>query len=308
MLIAPFGAITRANWVIIWSFLELRSFRFISILKKKNREERIKYFLVQTLGSITLLLCINLKINGNRTINILNLFMPMLMIFSLALKRGVAPIHFWIPEISRNIKIKSLGAFLSIQKLAPLFILINNCKIKIATIFIIFSIILGTLRQLSSLNINILLSYSSVSHTRWIILAGLLSNQMYFIYFSVYTIILILILYSLRKFNSSVLFRKDKTLSLILNLLSFRGVPPLLGFFPKWMVILSSISWNRTKIIVFLLIVLSCINIYIYIRIFTLKTVNEQEKEKEKKSYNKRFLLSSMLNFFPISIFLFYIL
>jgi NADH-ubiquinone oxidoreductase chain 2 len=216
------------------------------------------------------------------------------------MKRGVAPVHFWIPEITRKIKWIPLTLFLSIQKLAPLYIIISNSKYIFIRILIVLSSIIGTLIQLSSLNIIILLTYSSISHTSWIILAGILRNLLFFLYFFIYLLLLILIIHFLKTRFSTNILRKNINISLIINLLSFRGVPPLLGFLPKWIIVINGIEIVNIKRLIFIIILISCLNTFIYIRIFSLKSINTPFKKKEEKHSSVIFLSRAFLNIIPL--------
>ena len=81
----------------IWVALELNMFAFLGCLisSEQNRSEalRLKYFLVQALGSSIFLGSVMLSCSFS--VNIFSL----LIFFSLLLKLGGAPIHGWFVDI-----------------------------------------------------------------------------------------------------------------------------------------------------------------------------------------------------------------
>jgi NADH-ubiquinone oxidoreductase chain 2 len=54
---------------------------------------------------------------------------------------------------------------------------------------------------------------------------------------------------------------------LLIMLMSLGGLPPLLGFFPKWISILTIIYEDLFKMVCIFLMIIACINVYIYTRI-----------------------------------------
>jgi NADH-ubiquinone oxidoreductase chain 2 len=84
--------------------LEINLLSFIPLSIKSNNlftsESLLKYFLTQALASCVLLFSIilfNFFIEFNEKINFLMIFI--LFNASLIMKRGVAPFHFWFPNV-----------------------------------------------------------------------------------------------------------------------------------------------------------------------------------------------------------------
>ena len=85
------------------------------------------------------------------------------------------------------------------------------------------------------------------------------------------------ILISLRKLDGtelkdirelSSLFKNNKVLAIFLsiNLFSIAGIPPLFGFYSKWLILLSLIN-NDLWFSAFIILVLSMISVYYYIKL-----------------------------------------
>jgi NADH:ubiquinone oxidoreductase subunit 2 (subunit N) len=94
--------------------------------------------------------------------------------------------------------------------------------------------------------------------------------------------------------------RKEITLVLIARL---AGIPPLLGFLMKWMV-LEKITQNKIKTIPVILLLIRAINLYIYLRIINPNLISNshdsQKKAKKRITLIKAGIL--LINIIPLRI------
>ena len=250
-------------------------------LKKENHKEIIlKYFLIQSFRSIILLLNIRLKMTYLYMRTNITLYINIMLIAALITKIGLAPLHLWIIEIRKKIKQINLFILLTVQKVAPIFIIIEITNTKILLLTSIISSVWGTIAQLTSLNLNILISYSSVSHNGWIIIRGIKSMTLFIIYISVYRIILIEVFKEIKK--NTILYSIDfiKSPNFFIRIISLAGIPPFLGFYPKLIVLWRFLEEGRRKAIITLLILIRSLNCFIYLRIRSKYFLNEKIKIK----------------------------
>lgn len=145
--------------------------------------------------------------------------------------------------------------------------------------------ITSSLGALWQVNLKNFFAYSAITNTGFILLAFINFNittifSAYF-YLIIYLITTIITFYSFiiirpRQFNSSQLFSFNnfKCLGLInplllfsisLNFLSFAGIPPLPGFFSKFLILISLIEVGNLKL-TFFMILISLFAAYYYIR------------------------------------------
>jgi NADH-ubiquinone oxidoreductase chain 2 len=190
---------------------------------------------------------------------------------------------------------KSLLVFLSIQKVAPIFLITSSIQILVLSFVLIISSIRGTLIQLTSINLKTLIVYSSISHSSWILLGAILSKPLIIIYFLIYSLILIYLIFSFIKRNSESIVKEEKNKDLIISLLSFGGTPPLLGFIPKWIILIAIFLQNYLILIAFIIILITCINSFIYIRIFLVASTNTPYYRKAKPKNNHSGTLINVL-------------
>lgn len=161
-----------------------------------------------------------------------------------------------------------------------------------STLFFRIVIILRTLiRGIIGINqtrLRKILAYSSINHISWIIATLIFFKTLWLIYFLIYRIIslnLILIFNNFNIFYFKQIFNYLKSpllkLFFILNFFSLGGLPPFLGFFPKWLTI-QYIIINNLIITSFLIILITLITLFFYIRLtfsaLTLKTSYQKFK------------------------------
>ena len=216
--------------------LELNILSFLPIISSKinfELENAIKYFLVQSWASIIFLLRFFFLNYMN------NLYL--LMIISIFMKLGIAPFHIWFISILKTSSIYILIILSSIQKIIPLLIL-RNIKINLffLLIFLLLNIFFTIIILPSTISLNKILALSSINNIGWIIIRIIISNKLFFIFVYIHLLIGFFILYKTYKINLFIQINRinfiDK-LIIILLFISLGGLPPLLGFLRKFLVI-----------------------------------------------------------------------
>nr|ANJ70628.1 NADH dehydrogenase subunit 2 [Pterostichus madidus] len=274
-------SISSYTWLGTWMGLEINLLSFIPLLKEKNNpystESSIKYFLVQALASTMFLFSILMIMMMKNTINnILNIDMLLMMMInsSLLLKMGAAPFHFWFPEIIEGMNWINSLILMTWQKIAPMMLLSYTIKFSnYIIIIIIITTLVGSINGLNQTSLRKIMAYSSINHLGWMLSSFLNSEMIWLLYFFFYSFIsltLILMLNSFKIFylkqmytfmNKNILIK----FSLMMNLLSLGGLPPFLGFLPKWMII-QYLSNNYMYLLLFM-IMMTLITLFFYLRI-----------------------------------------
>lgn len=160
------------------------------------------------------------------------------------------------------------------QKIAPFILISYLIRNIIVIVCSILSVIFGALGGLDQSLLRKLIAYSSINHLGWIISSLLFNQTIWLIYFLFYSFLSFNLIYI---FNLWKIFHINKIFSLftqskilkftiIFNLLSLGGLPPFLGFIPKWIVI-NLLTINNQSILIFLLIIFTLITLYFYLRI-----------------------------------------
>lgn len=196
------------------------------------------------------------------------------------------------------------------QKIAPL-IIISFCLNFYYLIFcIILNSIISAFGGLNQTSLRKIIAYSSINHIRWIIRAILINENLWKIYFLFYCFISISIIYIFHNFkilyiNQIYCITKNKNLTKIIifiPFLSLGGLPPFLGFFPKWLII-ELITNTNIIWITLILINITLITLYFYIRIcYSCFILNHNSINWNWKIFinKKTIIISSFITFFSI--------
>lgn len=260
------------SWMISWVGLELNNLRFIPLIlnnrNKRERESAIKYFLTQALASVLFLVgglieSSSFYVIGGR----------ILINTALIIKLGGAPFHAWIPSVLEGIVWKRCFLLLTIQKINPLILLGIIDKIEGVIVFtILISLIVGAYGGLSQTSIRKILAFSSINHAGWFISAIVLRNYLTWVYFGIYSLLIISVIsindiFNINHINQSINLTSSPIQSmLMLRLLRLGGLPPFIGFLPKWLVLQDTIICGRTFVSV-TIILMRLVTLYYYLRI-----------------------------------------
>nr|YP_010626129.1 NADH dehydrogenase subunit 2 [Inocellia hainanica]WBK02953.1 NADH dehydrogenase subunit 2 [Inocellia hainanica] len=272
--------ISSNSWLGAWMGLEINLLSFIPLMSNTKNifstEASLKYFLTQAFASSTLVFFIlfsfmiylnYLSLNMN---NMLNMF----MLSSLFLKLGAAPFHFWFPSVAENLTWMMNLILLTWQKIAPM-ILISYLNNEFYLQFIaIFSTLIGSIGGLNQTNLRKIMAFSSINHIGWMISSLIMNNNIWKIYFLIYSLLTILMISIFMNFNLYFInqiylmmnFNLINKFLLFMNFLSLGGLPPFLGFLPKWMIINNLILDNYFYLLI-IMSLLTLINLFFYLRL-----------------------------------------
>nr|QTF74904.1 NADH dehydrogenase subunit 2 [Colasposoma dauricum] len=297
------------SWMSMWMGLEINLLSIIPLLKQNNNkfpsEAAFKYFIVQSLASTMFLFSMILNMNLIEFI-LMNKISLIILYSSILTKLGSAPFHAWFPEVVEGLNWMNCILMLTWQKVAPMIILIQNLKLNYFIItIIVLSSMLGSIIGMNQTSMRKILAYSSINHIAWMI-SSMLSNKMiWMIYFIIYSIISITIIISLKMYKIYFIYqlsmlKDNNTLNLLFNLnfLSLGGLPPFLGFFPKWLTINYLILMN-SYFLTITLIMFTLIMLFIYTRIlFSSMTINSNTNYLKIENFSKNKLV--LINFFSL--------
>nr|QOE17377.1 NADH dehydrogenase subunit 2 [Chelipoda sp. YD3012] len=317
LMLGTFITISSNSWLSAWMGLEINLLSFIPLMNDTNNlmstEASLKYFLVQALASSIMLFAIILmlmKFNFNSNLENLSLT-NMIILSSLLLKSGIPPFHFWFLMVMRGLTWMNSLILMTWQKIAPLMLISYfNYKI-ILSLVILLSIIIGSLGGLNQTNLQNIMAYSSINHLGWMMAAMISSESLWLFYFFMYSFLSMTLIYffnSFKLFHINQLFslffnNKMIKFSLFLNLLSLGGLPPFLGFLPKWMVI-QTLTFNNQFFLMTMMITMTLITLYFYLRMcYSAFMINYYENNWLINSYNNNLMMKIYLTMTFISLF-----
>nr|YP_010329492.1 NADH dehydrogenase subunit 2 [Hyalomma scupense]QVV23866.1 NADH dehydrogenase subunit 2 [Hyalomma scupense]UNO54313.1 NADH dehydrogenase subunit 2 [Hyalomma scupense] len=270
LMISIMMAISSNMWFVYWLLMEINLMAFIPLMnnyKMKNYLCMIIYFVIQSFSS-SLFFLASFLFSLNESLLFLNI-----LNIAMLIKLSIIPFHFWILLISESLDYFPLFILLTMQKIIPLLI-IEKFMSNLSLYFVLFSTIMSSLLMMKLKLFKKVLILSSISHLGWILTMIFLKINFWMTYLIIYTFIINSLIKICQNYN--ILSMKHMTMMKIsskikfyflTNILSLGGMPPFLGFFMKAMSILMMMKY--TTIFIFILILSSLMNLFIYIRIMT---------------------------------------
>lgn len=280
LIIGTIISISSSSWFGIWMGLEINLLSFIPlIINTKNiisTESAVKYFLTQSFASLIFLFTSIIYITKFNFLFNYNSFLNENTIINSAilLKLGAAPFHFWLPNVMDGLSWINSLLILTWQKLAPLIILSYSIFNWIIIPFIILSSAIGRVRGLNQTSLRKLLAFSSINHIGWLIAATFFNNTIWIFYYIIYLFINITIIFIFKRFNifniNQIFIFNNQTpiikFCFLINFLSLGGLPPFLGFLPKWIIIENLIKIGNIFIL-FFLVIIALVTLFFYTRL-----------------------------------------
>lgn len=314
-----FIRLSSPQWLFIWAGLELNLLSFIPLIVqntlRRESEGAVKYFLTQSVGSALLLLGgLTYKIRAHSIA--LRTLIGSTLVASLLLKIGAAPLHIWFPQVISCLSWPICIILSTWQKLGPLILLSGLTSSTTHLVTASIRSLVGGLGGLNQTQLRPLLAYSSIGHLGWIIAGLHIRQALGALYFLTYTVISLGLIYALYISNSSTrtisrtkIMPQFILITTLLLLLSLGGLPPLLGFFPKWSVI-RALAENNIIIFSCLIITGALINLFYYIIVsINIFVINKHAPDSPLKTSPVLTMAGlTMLGASPLLIILFYAL
>nr|WMQ76585.1 NADH dehydrogenase subunit 2 [Hydora sp.] len=292
MIMGTIIAISSYSWMGMWLGLEINLLSIIPLLTSHKNllstESSLKYFVTQAMASTILLFSVIMMMTSMNSINNLEFSQFPMMILNSALltKMGAAPFHFWFPEVMEGLSWMNCLIMLTWQKIAPMILLMYNIKmIYFMTMIILFSMMISGFMGLNQTSLRKIMAYSSINHIAWMISSMMFLETIWLYYFVIYSIISINIIlifnysniFSMKQLFASLNNNMPMKLFFIMNFLSLGGLPPFLGFFPKWMTIQVMVE-NEFLLLPFIMVMMTLVTLYFYMRItFSTMLMNMNE-------------------------------
>ena len=256
---------------------------------------------------------------NNNSVQFLGIIFGMIFITaSLCFKFGAAPFHIWVPDIYQGSLVSTTILLSTLPKVAVFVVFLKLYFIPFITLAFIWSdilifigiasIVIGSIFALTQENMKRLLAYSAISNIGFIILAmglvtddGLNASLYYTIVYSFTALASFGIITHITSNSHGIedisdLAGLSKThpyfaILILITMLSSAGIPPLIGFHAKLMVIQALIN-NSYIILSVLVVLMTVISAYYYLRI--IKTIYFENRENLISTYTRNNILLSI--------------
>nr|UZC54409.1 NADH dehydrogenase subunit 2 [Semotilus atromaculatus] len=273
-----------SHWLLAWMGLEINTLAIMPLMAQHHHpravEATTKYFLTQATAAAVILFAstTNAWLTGSWDMNDMsNPIASTMVMAALALKIGLAPMHFWMPEVMQGLDLLT-GLILSTwQKLAPLALIIqvtHAINPLLLTALGLMSTLIGGWGGLNQTQLRKILAYSSIAHMGWMVIVLQYAPQLTLLALLTYIIMtsaafITLKVSSATKISSlAITWSKSPllTATTTLVLLSLGGLPPLTGFMPKWL-ILQELTKQALPLPATVMAFAALLSLYFYLRL-----------------------------------------
>lgn len=249
-----------------------------------------------------------------------------LMLVGMAFKISAVPFHFWAPDVyegspvtitafmSTVVKIAAIAAFYRIFSFC--FASAHTTWITILQVITVLTLVVPNITAIYQSRVKRMLAYSSVGQVGYI-LVGFIANSTtapatIFYYLCAYTIASIAtfsVLQEVEKAGDSGfngLYARNPMLAVVMTiaLLSLAGIPPLAGFFAKYLIFAQALE-NGYSGLVILAVATSLIGVYYYFQVIISMFLKETDGAVIPLSNSSKILmvllaaLTLLLGLFP---------
>nr|BAG28312.1 NADH dehydrogenase subunit 2 [Boehmantis microtympanum] len=277
------------HWLLAWVGLEINTLALIPIMTKnphpRTIEAATKYFLTQATASALVLFSTlsNAWQTGEWSTTFISGPPAIALAIALMTKLGLAPMHFWMPEVLQGIPLPS-GLILSTwQKIAPMALLLQTShliNLELVITIGLISTLIGGWGGINQTQLRKIMAFSSIAHLGWMIIIIKLNPQLTLLNFILYLTMTMAMFMTLLTTNTTTMLELPKTYTKIptltpivmLTLLSLAGLPPLTGFTPKLLITLELVKQNVTTLAA-LMMLMSLLALFFYLRLTYILTL-----------------------------------
>nr|WQM20548.1 NADH dehydrogenase subunit 2 [Eusarima sp.] len=285
------------NMMFSWMSMEINMISFMPIMtdQKPYSDQPMKYFIIQSIASSLMLMSIILNSMIETPLET-----SIMMMTSMLMKMGLMPFHLWMPTLMSKLSWINCLLIMTIQKIPATIIISQTINMKMLSPPMIISMIMAPISALNHLSTKKIMAYSSISNSPWMILAMYMSKFQFSMFMMIYTTLTKMITKNFKELN--IMFinqmttsKKKNNMNIMLNILSMSGMPPMIGFFPKWM-ILQNMVYSST-IMSITMILSSTISTFIYMKMIApmmLSSMINKKTETSKKKISNEIIINSL--------------
>nr|BAK42564.1 NADH dehydrogenase subunit 2 [Tetranematichthys quadrifilis] len=306
-----------SHWLLAWMGLEINTLAILPLMAQHHHpravEATTKYFLAQATAAATILFAstINAWATGEWNINCLSHpTATTLTMMALALKVGLAPMHFWMPPVMQGLDLLTGLIMATWQKLAPFALIVQTAQYthpQLLTLLGLMSVLLGGWGGLNQTQLRKILAYSSIAHLGWMIIIAQLKPQLTMLALLTYIIMTSTLFLTFKLLQTTKITTLTMTwaktpiiaATTTLSLLSLGGLPPMTGFMPKWL-ILQELTTQKLPLTATIMALSALLSLYFYLRLCYSMTLTISPHTNSSKT---PWRLQNTQNSIPLTIF-----
>nr|YP_009732651.1 NADH dehydrogenase subunit 2 [Ophiarachnella gorgonia]QHT54258.1 NADH dehydrogenase subunit 2 [Ophiarachnella gorgonia] len=318
-----------SNWFFIWVCLELSTLSLVVLLSyyrtPRSTEATVKYFIVQAVAGVVLLLgilvrCFSLNV-GFSLFESYSGFSYMLILTGLFVKIAVVPNPFWFVDVVGGLSLVRGFYVVVVSKIVPVYLyslVVSDLFYWVFVLVGLSSSFFGTVFGVNQTSLRKIISLSSVSHLGWMVVSfSVLSFYECFFVFLLY-VVMVLPLFVVGHYwvvnnvgkVGNLYHNFFVVLVLLVSLLSLAGFPPLIGFFYKW-VMFFGLVMSGSYLVSGVLVMFSLVSLYFYLlvcyNLYGLYLPNLKYNVFDSYFLSVKGLLLVVSSFIVVVVFIFYV-
>jgi len=277
-----FFVLSFSNFFLVWLALELGTFSVVPILFLRGTSRRVeaslKYFVVRIVAALVFLVgafgkkfltgCWGYVFRGEG-------YSVYLFFIPLVVKIGLAPFHFWFPEVVQGVGFLQGLLVSTWQKISPIYLCcVVGERLGYLTLFLgRFSVLVGGWGGLNQTQVRKIMGFSSISFMGWVFCGVRFGVHVVFLLFILYVFVstgLFLVFKSCRFFSLSMVGKFSGFPVfiglLVCGILSLSGLPPFGGFLVK-VVPIGLVIFRDSLVYLSLLIPGALLSLFFYLRL-----------------------------------------
>nr|UAT98565.1 NADH dehydrogenase subunit 2 [Penthicodes caja] len=281
-------AMSSNNILFTWMAMEINLISFIPLMKKSNKmnEQSMKYLITQSVASSMMVMALIINSIINSPVN-----ESIMMMTGILMKMGMMPFHLWLPGVMQMLTWTMCIMMMTIQSVIPTLFAAQLTELSLMMTPMLISMLMSPITATKQSSMKKIMAYSSITNSPMMIIAMKISKQQFLLYFSMYSIINMMMLNILMKNNINFINQINKQknmikISMLVSSMSMSGMPPTTGFLMKWMLMKSSM--NFSTLIPTLMIMSSLISSFLYLNMILPTMTNSIKMKKMNKLNNKQ--------------------
>nr|UCC42860.1 NADH dehydrogenase subunit 2 [Geisha distinctissima] len=283
IIISSLMTISSNNFLYSWMSMEINTIVFLPLMSKstKMKDQIMKYFIIQSTASSMLLMAMLINSSIETPINTSTMIM-----MSLMMKLGLMPTHMWLPTVMNSISWENCIIMSTIQKITPMIMVSQMLTMNMSTLPMILSLLMGPISAMKQLSTKKIMSFSSIANMPWMMNSINNSKTQFLMFMTIYSAMTMMMMNKFKKMNMQFINQlstssKSQKMSMMIMSMSISGMPPMMGFLPKWMIIQTTMMSSLTMTIS--MISSSVISTFIYIKMISPSMMMQTKMKKTKK-------------------------
>nr|AHY87283.1 NADH dehydrogenase subunit 2 [Sitta formosa] len=290
LLLGTTITVSSNHWILAWTGLEINTLAILPLISKSHHPRAIeaatKYFLVQAAASALVLFSSMTNAWHTGQWDITQLTHPIscsILTSAIAIKLGLAPFHFWFPEVLQGSPLITgllLSTAMKFPPMTLLYMTSHSLNPTLLTTMGILSAAMGGWMGLNQTQTRKILAFSSISHLGWMAIIIAYTPKLALLSFYLYVLMTATVFLALNSMEVTKLstlmtsWTKMPALNatLLLTLLSLAGLPPLTGFLPKWLII-QELTKQEMAPAATIISLLSLLSLFFYLRLAYCSTI-----------------------------------